>query len=95
LFLSSALYEPKALGACSNRVQRHSLLTPPPFRKNPVARAASWEQMGKKKIKKQSAKATLAEVTKEMAKPRVDAFAREHNHIVRNDGLVVKHDIQK
>jgi hypothetical protein len=51
--------------------------------------------MGKKKIKKQSAKATLAEVTKEMAKPRVDAFAREHNHIVRNDGLVVKHDIQK
>ena len=32
--------------------------------------------MGKKKIKKQSAKATLAEVIKEMAKPRVATSAR-------------------
>jgi hypothetical protein len=34
--------------------------------------------MGKKKTKKQSAKATLAEVVKEMAKPRVASSAREH-----------------
>jgi hypothetical protein len=33
--------------------------------------------MGKRKIKKQSAKSTLAEVIKEMAKPRVAASARE------------------
>ena len=32
--------------------------------------------MGKKKTKKQSAKATLAEVIKEMAKPRVASSAR-------------------
>jgi hypothetical protein len=32
--------------------------------------------MGKKKIKKQSAKATLAAVTKEMARPRVVESAR-------------------
>jgi hypothetical protein len=33
--------------------------------------------MEKKKTKKQSAKATLAEVVKEMAKPRVAASAKE------------------
>jgi hypothetical protein len=33
--------------------------------------------MGKRKPKKQSAKATLAEVIKEMARPRVAASARE------------------
>jgi hypothetical protein len=33
--------------------------------------------MSKKKTKKQSAKATLAEVIKEMAKPRVATSARE------------------
>jgi hypothetical protein len=33
--------------------------------------------MGKRKIRKQSAKATLAEVIKEMAKPRVATSARE------------------
>jgi hypothetical protein len=32
--------------------------------------------MGKRKTKKQSAKAILAEVVKEMAKPRVAASAR-------------------
>jgi hypothetical protein len=32
--------------------------------------------MGKKKTKKQSAKTTLAEVVKEMAKPRVVSSAR-------------------
>jgi hypothetical protein len=34
--------------------------------------------MGKKKAKRQSAKAILAEVVKEMAKPRVAMSAREH-----------------
>jgi TolA-binding protein len=33
--------------------------------------------MGKKKTKKQEAKATLSEVVKEMAKPRVAESARE------------------
>jgi hypothetical protein len=33
--------------------------------------------MGKRKAKKQSDKATLAEVVKEMAKPRVATSARE------------------
>jgi hypothetical protein len=33
--------------------------------------------MRKKRTKKQSAKATLAEVVKEMAKPRVAASAKE------------------
>jgi hypothetical protein len=33
--------------------------------------------MGKRKTKKQSDKATLAEVVKEMAKPRVAMSARE------------------
>jgi hypothetical protein len=33
--------------------------------------------MGKKKTKKQSAEETLAEVIKEMAKPRVATSARE------------------
>jgi hypothetical protein len=33
--------------------------------------------MGKRKVKKPSAKATLAEVRKEMAKPRVAMSARE------------------
>jgi hypothetical protein len=33
--------------------------------------------MGKKRAKKQSAKATLAEVVKEMAKPRVAGSAKE------------------
>jgi hypothetical protein len=40
--------------------------------------------MDKKKTKKQSPKATLAEVTKEMAKPRVAMSAREHSYILRN-----------
>jgi hypothetical protein len=33
--------------------------------------------MGKRKTKKQSAKATLADVAKEMAKPRVARSAKE------------------
>ena len=51
--------------------------------------------MGKKKTKKQSAKATLAEVTKEMAEPRVASSAREHRHILRNEILVVENDVEK
>ena len=37
--------------------------------------------MDKTKTKKQSPKAILAEVTKEMAKPRVAMSAREHSRI--------------
>jgi TolA-binding protein len=37
--------------------------------------------MGKRKTKKQSAKATLAEVIKEMAKPRVASSAREQSSV--------------
>ena len=52
--------------------------------------------MGKKKTKKKrSAKATLAEVIKEMAKPRVASSAREHRHIARNEILVVENDVEK
>jgi hypothetical protein len=51
--------------------------------------------MGKKKAKKQSAQTTLAEVIKEMARPRVAMSAREHSHIFRNEVLVVKNDVEK
>jgi hypothetical protein len=51
--------------------------------------------MGKRKTKKQSAKETLAEVTKEMAKPRVARSAREHSHIFRDGVLVVENDVEK
>jgi len=51
--------------------------------------------MGKRKIKKQSAKATLAEVTKEMAKPRVVMSAREASPSPSNTALVVKNDVEK
>jgi hypothetical protein len=45
--------------------------------------------MEKTKIKKQSDQDTLAEVTREMAKPTVAMSARQQIHILRND-LVVK-----
>jgi hypothetical protein len=51
--------------------------------------------MGEKTTKNQSAKTTLAEVIKEMAKPRVAKSAREHTHTVRNELLVVKNDAEK
>jgi hypothetical protein len=51
--------------------------------------------MGKRKAKKQSAKETLAEVIKEMAKPRVARSAREHSHFFRNQVLVVENDVEK
>ena len=51
--------------------------------------------MGKRKTKEQQDKATLAEVIKEMAKPRVAMSAREHYHIVRNEVLVVENNVEK
>jgi len=51
--------------------------------------------MRKKKTKKQSAKATLAEVVKEMAKPRVAMSARELSPFFRNEVLVVQNDVEK
>jgi hypothetical protein len=51
--------------------------------------------VGKKKTKKQSDKAILAEVVKEMAKPRVARSAREHSDILRNAALVVENDVEK
>jgi hypothetical protein len=51
--------------------------------------------MGKRKAKEQLDKATLAEVIKEMAKPRVAMSAREHRHIVRKEVLVVENDVEK
>lgn len=46
--------------------------------------------MGNRKIKEQRDKATLAEVIKEMAKPRVAMSAREHCRIVRKEVLVAE-----
>ena len=51
--------------------------------------------MGKRKTKEQEDKATLAEVIKEMAKPRVAMSAREHFHIVRKKLLVVEDNVEK
>jgi len=51
--------------------------------------------MDKRKQKKQSAKATLAEVVKEMAKPRVARSAREDSHIFRDKVLVVESNVEK
>lgn len=41
--------------------------------------------MSKRKTKKQSAKATLAEITKEMVKPRVAKSARDEGRIFRDE----------
>jgi hypothetical protein len=51
--------------------------------------------MGKRKTKEQRDKATLADVIKEMAKPRVAMSAREHFHRVRKEVLVVENNVQK
>jgi hypothetical protein len=51
--------------------------------------------MGKRKTKEQEDKATLAEVVKEMAKPRVAMSARESSPPVRNTVLVVKNNVEK
>ena len=47
--------------------------------------------MGKRKTEEQTAKLTLAEASKEMAKPRMTKSAREQSPMA-NDCLVVKHD---
>ena len=54
----------------------------------------SWP-MSKRKPKKQSDKATLAEVAKEMAKPRVARSAREDSRMFRNEVLVVENNVEK
>jgi hypothetical protein len=51
--------------------------------------------MGKRKTKEQQDKATLAEVVKEMAKPRVAMSARERSPTVRDTVLVVKNNVEK
>ena len=51
--------------------------------------------MAKRKTAQQVAKATLAEVIKEMAKPRVVKSAREHSHSFRNELLVVENNVEK
>ena len=51
--------------------------------------------MSKRKQTKQSAKTTLAEVVKEMAKPRVASSAREDSHIFRDEVLVVENNVEK
>jgi hypothetical protein len=51
--------------------------------------------MGKRKTKEQQDKATLAEVIKEMAKPRVAMSAREHFQSLRKEVLVVENDVEK
>jgi len=51
--------------------------------------------MRKRRPQKQSAKETLAEVVKEMAKPRVAMSAREQRHMLRNKFLIVKNNVEK
>jgi hypothetical protein len=51
--------------------------------------------MGERKTKEQQDEATLAEVVKEMAKPRVAMSARERSPMVRNTVLVVKDNVEK
>jgi hypothetical protein len=51
--------------------------------------------MGKIKTKEQRDKATLAEVLKEMAKPRVAMSAREHCPGLWNKVLVVQNNVEK
>ena len=51
--------------------------------------------MDKRKIKAPQDKTTLAEVIKEMAKPRVAMSAREHCPIVQKEVLVVENNVEK
>jgi hypothetical protein len=51
--------------------------------------------MGIRKTKELQDKATLAEVIKEMAKPRVAMSAREHRSAFPNEVLVVKNNAEK
>jgi hypothetical protein len=51
--------------------------------------------MDKRKTKKQSAKATLAEVSREMDKPRTVKSVREYGSVSLDEVLVVKNDVEK
>ena len=51
--------------------------------------------MDKRRTKAPQDKTTLAEVIKEMAKPRVAMSAQEHCHIVRKEVLVVENNVEK
>jgi hypothetical protein len=51
--------------------------------------------MEKMKARKQSAKATLADVMKEMAKPRVVRSARVASRVFGSKALVVENDVEK
>jgi hypothetical protein len=56
--------------------------------------------MGVKKAGKQSAKETLAEVTREMEKPRVASSARKYSHVFERVsrvpvGRVVENNVEK
>jgi hypothetical protein len=51
--------------------------------------------MSKRKTKKQTAKATLAKITKEMAKPRVAKSARDDGRIYRDELLVVENNVEQ
>jgi hypothetical protein len=52
--------------------------------------------MGTRKTKEQQDKATLAEVLKELAKPRVAMSAREHlPHCSEREDLVVENNVEK
>ena len=48
-----------------------------------------------KRTKEQRDKAIIAEVVKEMAKPRVAMSARERSPTFRNTVLVVKNNVEK
>jgi hypothetical protein len=60
----------------------------------PVTSEVREGHMTKRKLQKQSANETLAEVIKEMAKPRVAMSARGQ-HIVRRPVLIVKNNVEK
>jgi hypothetical protein len=51
--------------------------------------------MDKRKTKVPQDKTTLAEVIKEMTKPRMAMSAREHCRIVRKEVLVVENNVKK
>ena len=51
--------------------------------------------MDKRKAKKQSARTILAEVIKEMAKPRVARSAREQSSVLLPEVLVVQNHVEK
>lgn len=54
-----------------------------------------FDVMAKRNTKEQRDGATLAEVAKEMAKPRVAMSARERSPTFRNTVLVVKNKVEK